>query len=167
MSTALPVKPRTQSNTNGSRIAIVYSKYNSVYAESLLNNTKDELSQILPNTDVDVAHVPGAFEIPVTCEILLNLENPATRPNLIIALGVILQGETKHADLVASSVTRSLQEMAVRHKLPIIHEVLLLKNEQQAQARCIDQGLNRGREAARAAYGMLGLVNAISENNRR
>ena len=57
--------------------------------------------------------------------------------------------------MVAESVTTSLQQMAVAHQVPIIHEVLLVDDEKQAYARCIGANINRGREAARAATSMI------------
>ncbi len=133
--------------------------YNEQYTNALLQNTKDELTIIRPNTQLDVARVPGAFEVPVTCELLLNSEDP---PDAIIALGVIIQGQTKHAGMVAESVTNSLQQMSIRHQKPVIHEVLLVDDEKQAYARCMSANLNRGREAARSAHTMVELFLAIN-----
>ena len=158
MSTALPPRPRS-APSNQAHIAIVASIYNDEYTNTLVENAKDELGKILPNTTLDIARVPGAFEIPVACELLLSRPNP---PQAVIALGLIIRGQTKHAELVAESVTASLQEMAVRHKTPVIHEVLLVENENQAYARCVDEALNRGREAARAVHTMVELINAIN-----
>jgi 6,7-dimethyl-8-ribityllumazine synthase len=77
------------------------------------------------------------------------------RHDVIIALGVILQGKTKHADLIASSVSDGLQQVALKHAVPVIHEVLLLASEDDARERCSGNELNRGIEAARAAFAML------------
>lgn len=77
---------------------------------------------------------------------------------VIIALGVILQGETAHAQNIARTITDSLQRIALDAEIPVIHEVLLLDNEEQAKARCIDTELNRGIEAARAALQMIKVV---------
>lgn len=150
MSTALPPRPRT-APTHTSGISIVASLYNEEYTNALVENCKDELSKILPNVQLQIARVPGAFEIPVACEVLLNGPNP---PQAVIALGLIIQGKTQHANLVADSVTKSLQTMAIRHQIPVIHEVILVEDELQAYARCIGPDLNRGREAARAAHTM-------------
>lgn len=157
MSTALPASPApAQSHT--ARISLVVSSYNEEYTGSLRDNCQQELAKILPNTLLDVAQVPGAFEVPVACEVLMNQDNP---PQAIIALGLIIQGQTKHAELVADSVTTSLQSIAIKHQTPVIHEVLLVENEQQAYARCIGETLNRGKEAARATHAMLELFSKI------
>ncbi len=157
MSTALPIRPNLARHQK-SHIAIVASLYNEAYTNALVEHAKDELGEIMPNARLDVARVPGAFEIPVACELLLSGENP---PQAVIALGLIIRGSTAHADLIASSITDSLQTMAIRHKVPVIHEVILVDNEQQAQERCMGDALNRGREAARAAYTMCELFSAI------
>lgn len=158
MSTALPARPRTAPSQRA-HIAIVASIYNETFTDALVQNAKDELAITLPNTQIDVARVPGAFEIPVTCEILLQSDTP---PDAVIALGVIIQGQTKHASMVAETVTHTLQEIAVRHKTPVIHEVLLVEDEKQAYARCMSANLNRGKEAARSAHTMLELVQTMN-----
>ncbi len=163
MSTALPARPRS-APTNKTHIAIVASIYNEQYTNALVQNTKEELALILPNTQLDVARVPGAFEIPVACELLLSGSNP---PDAIIALGVIIQGQTKHAGMVAEAVTSSLLSMAVRHKKPIIHEVLLVEDEKQAYARCMAANLNRGREAARSAHTMVELFQVMNQEKTK
>ena len=82
----------------------------------------------------------------------------------MIALGVIIRGETGHADLIASSVTNSLQSISVQHRIPVIHEVLLVENEKQAHARCIGAAKNRGREAARAAANIIEVFAEIEKS---
>ena len=69
--------------------------------------------------------------------------------------------------MVAESVTHSLQQIAVTHALPIIHEVLLVDDEKQAYARCIGNKLNRGREAARAAASIMETLQQIKQNAPR
>lgn len=150
MSLALPPKPRVFSNKRN-KLAIVASKYNEVYADALVDSVIDELGDLLPQARVDLIRVPGAFEIPVTVKALLELEEPIC----VIALGVIIRGETTHADLVAGTVTEALQQLALDYKTPIIHEVLLCNDEAQAQARCQGEEKNRGTDAARAAAAMI------------
>lgn len=155
MSTSLPPRPRVVSAKG--KILIVASKYNPEYTDKLLDNVIEELGVLVPNSRTDIVRVPGAFEIPVTVDNLIETGEYACA----IALGVIIKGATAHADLVAASVTTSLQELAIKYKTPVIHEVLLVENAEQAQARCIGEDLNRGREAARAAVSMLQVFNEL------
>jgi 6,7-dimethyl-8-ribityllumazine synthase len=149
MSTALPPKPRIVGPKV--RICIVASKYNEQFTDALVENTIEELGDLVPQGRVDLIRVPGAFEIPVMVASVLDRDPPAC----IIALGVIIRGATEHAEMVASSVTYTLQQLAVQSMRPVIHEVLLVADEKQAYARCIGAQLNRGREAARAAAAMI------------
>lgn len=150
MSVALPPKPRVIS-TKHNKLAIVASKYNEVYSDALVDNVIDELGEYLPQARVDLIRVPGAFEIPVAVKALLELEEPMC----VVALGVLIRGETAHADLVASSVTDALLQLSLEYRTPVIHEVLLLNDEAQAHVRCIGEEYNRGVEAARAAAAMV------------
>ncbi len=147
------------------RVCIVAAKYNEQFADALVDNTVAELSELMPQTRVDIIRVPGAFEIPVTIANVLDRgEQP---PACVIALGVIVKGATAHADLIANSITRSLQELAVKHRVPVIHEVLLVEDEKQAYARCIGSNLNRGREAARVAASMVDIFSEIERSMPR
>jgi 6,7-dimethyl-8-ribityllumazine synthase len=157
MSTALQPKPRIIGQKV--RVCIVASKYNEKFTDSLVENAIDELGELIPMARIDLIRVPGAFEIPVAVAAVLDREET----NCIIALGVIIRGDTGHADLVAASVTNALQDMAVASRLPIIHEVLLVDDEKQAYARCIGASMNRGREAARAAAGMIDVFTEIAK----
>ncbi len=135
------------------RICIVASEYNRRYTGALLQNCRDELRSIAPQAQVREVRVPGAFEIPV----MVNRElakAAGLRPDVVIALGVIIRGSTAHADLIGEAITRELLRTACDTRVPVIHEVLLLQNEQQAEERCVGEQLNRGREAARAALAM-------------
>lgn len=163
MSATLPPKPRVIGPRV--RVCVVAAKFNEQFSDALLENTVQELSELMPQTRVDIIRVPGAFEIPVTIATVLDRsENP---PACIIALGVILKGATSHADLIASSVTQSLMSMAIGSRVPIIHEVLLVEDEKQAYARCIGSNLNRGREAARVAASMVDVFQEIDRTMPR
>ena len=147
------------------RVCIVAGKYNEQFADALVDNTVAELGELMPQTRVVIIRVPGAFEIPVTVANVLDRgESP---PACVIALGVILKGATSHADLIANSITLSLQELAIKHKVPVIHEVLLVEDEKQAYARCIGSNLNRGREAARVAASMVDIFSEIERSMPR
>lgn len=127
--------------------AIVASQFNEKFTQPLVDNAYRELHVLEPGANVSLISAPGAFEIPLMVQTVAELD----RYQAIVALGVILEGETQHASLIAQSVTRALLDISLAHRVPVIHGVLLVKNEEQAHARCIDQELNRGIEAARAA----------------
>jgi 6,7-dimethyl-8-ribityllumazine synthase len=149
MSNALPSRPRQFQQRRA--VAIVASQYNREYVEGLSDHARRELAILLPDSSVQQFLAPGAFEIP------LIVQEVAERGafTAIIALGVIIQGETHHARLIAEAVTHALLDLSLRHRVPIIHEVLLLENEGQARARCLEAEINRGTEAARTAVRMI------------
>lgn len=137
--------------------AIVASQYHPDFVRGLVEHARTELMAISPNFNVTSYEVPGAFEIPLV------VQEVAIRGGVdaIIALGVIIEGETQHAALIGAEVTRSLQQLALTHHLPVIHEVLLLKNEAQARVRCLEEEANRGTEAARVAARMVQMLGEL------
>jgi len=139
--------------------AIVASRYNYEYVQGLIENVKKEMTVLSPGAAITVHEVPGAFEIP------LIVQEVAARGSVeaILALGVIIQGETEHARLIAQAVTDSLQRLGLHYKVPVIHGVLLVADEKQARARCLEGELNRGVEAARAAVRMSQLIQQTRE----
>jgi 6,7-dimethyl-8-ribityllumazine synthase len=161
MSTSLPPKPRIISPKV--RICIVASKYNEEFTDSMVENAIEELHELVPHGRVDLIRVPGAFEIPVMVASVLANDPPAC----VIALGLIIRGSTAHADLVARSVTDSLQNLAIKALRPVIHEVLLVEDDKQAYARCIGAKLNRGKEAARAAASMIDIFQELDRSMPR
>ncbi len=152
-----PIPHRPRSTQDRLSIAIVASLYNEDYVEGLLNAARDELQEIAPNATITSYRVPGAFEVPVCAELVLR----SSQPDAVIALGVILRGATEHADLIAASVTDALQRAATSHCVPVVHEVLLLDSEEQAEERCLSATINRGTEAARVAVNMIRLFAAM------
>lgn len=150
--------PAAKAELQNRQIVVVAATYNEKYTTALLQNCLNELSKLAPEAQVDVVRVPGAFEVPM----MVNHVIQHRKPHAVIALGVILRGSTAHADLIGTAITQELLSAACRTLTPVIHEVLLLNDEQQAEARCIGERLNRGIESARAAVAML---NALAEQN--
>lgn len=138
---------------------LVASQFNAKYVQGLVNHCTDELHSLSPASSVSLVFVPGAFEIPlVVREVALKKDADA-----IIALGVILEGETAHARQLGDTVTHSLQQISLEHGVPVIHAVLSLKDKEQARKRCLEKEINRGTEAARAAFAM---TNVMAELRR-
>jgi 6,7-dimethyl-8-ribityllumazine synthase len=139
---------------------IVGSRFNVRYVDGLVAHATEELQALAPKATVSVHRVPGSFEIPVVVRELA-IENTA---DAIIACGVILQGETDHARNLGRSVTDALQRIAIQHGVPVINVVLSFDNEKQARARCLENNINRGTEAARAA---VEIAEALSQIRRK
>ena len=146
MPKAFPLRPRTASETSRS-YAIVASQFNDTYVQPLVDHASRELAELEPGSKIEVFRTPGSFEIPLFVKAAADLK----RFHAILALGVVFQGETGHAALIAESVTKALLDISLAHRVPVIHEVLFLKNGEQARERCLEAEHNRGVEAARAA----------------
>lgn len=155
MSKAVVNRPRQRSAK--ATFALVASRFNAEYVQGLVNHATEELRALAPNAALSLHQVPGAFEIPIVVREL------ALRDDIdaILAIGVILQGSTKHADHLAISVTNALQQIAVDRGVPVINVVLTLENEAQARERCLEKKINRGIEAARAAVQIVGVMQEL------
>jgi 6,7-dimethyl-8-ribityllumazine synthase len=145
MSHAVPPRPRL--GVSKRRFTIVASQFNARYVQGLVNHATEELRELVSGAVLTLHQVPGAFEIPIVVrEIALQ-----DRADVIIAIGVIIQGKTAHAEHLSHSVTNALQQIALEFGVPVINAVLHLENEEQARERCLEKKINRGIEAARAA----------------
>jgi 6,7-dimethyl-8-ribityllumazine synthase len=145
MSTNFPTRPEMSSEP--AQFAIVASEYNRDYVDGLVRHAVAELEIVAPKSTVSTVRVPGSFEIPIAVQSVAMRVNPAA----ILAFGVIFDGETLHASLIATAVTEALLNIGLKHEIPILHEVLVVKNDEQARIRCLAPEINRGTEAARAA----------------
>ena len=141
---------------------MVASSYNAEFVDGLIAGAREELAAIAPGSSVEVHRVPGSFEIP------LGVQAVVARGNVdaVLAFGLLWQGETSHADLIASSVTDALLKLSLRLNLPVLHEVIVAQTEEQARERCLGTKINRGTEAARAAVRMLQTLDAIRGERR-
>ena len=145
MSKIAPTRPRASDKPR--TFIIVASQFNSAYVEGLVDHAAEELRALAPNASASIERVPGAFEIPVVVRELARQE----KADAVIACGVILKGKTDHAQNLSRSVTDALQRIAIGHGVPIINAVLSFDDETQARERCLENKINRGTEAARAA----------------
>ncbi len=146
MSTAHPIRPRMVGKASLS-FAIVAGQYNLTYTQGLVDHALRELNELEPGSNTRLVWAPGAFEIPLFVKMLASQK----KMSAILALGVVLQGETAHAGLITQTVTSALLDISLEYGIPVINEVLLLENEEQAEARCHGAELNRGVEAAHSA----------------
>jgi 6,7-dimethyl-8-ribityllumazine synthase len=145
MSRAAPRRPRVVDAKR--RFVIVASQFNAPYVQGLVDHADKELGTLAPGATILVRRVPGAFEIPVVVREVASRR----KADAIIACGVILKGKTNHAQNLSRSVTDALQRIAVDYGVPVINVVLSFDNETQARERCLENRINRGTEAARAA----------------
>jgi 6,7-dimethyl-8-ribityllumazine synthase len=142
----------------GGVFAIVASKYNEVYVDSMVRAARRVLVDA-GSQSIEVIRVPGAFEIPVVVANLARLQ--PRRFSAIICLGVILRGATTHAQHIGETVSQALMQIQIMSEVPVIHEVLLLENKQQAEERCLDRKHNRGAEAAYTALEMAAVMSKL------
>jgi len=155
MSKSVPPRPRVGAAKR--RFAIVASQFNAQYVQGLVEHANEELLSLASNAAISIHRVPGSFEIPVVvCELARR-----KRADAIIACGVIMQGETNHARNLSHSVTDALQRIAVDYAVPVINVVLRFDNEEQARERCLENRINRGTEAARAAVEIASVMSKL------
>src|ERR1700730_422614 len=136
---------------------IVASEFNATYVQGLIDHATAELRVLMPTATTSLLQVPGAFEIPLVVRELAMQK----RGDAIIAIGVILKGKTDHAENLSRSVTDALQRIAITHGVPVINVVLSFDDEDQARARCLENEINRGTEAARAAVEIANVITKL------
>jgi 6,7-dimethyl-8-ribityllumazine synthase len=143
---------------DGMRIAIALARFNQAVTERLLAGALEALVQHGVEDDaIDVATVPGAFELPL-CAQRLALTG---RYDGLIALGAVVRGETPHFDYVAGAAATGIAEVARRHDLPIAFGVLTTDTMEQALARAGGDHSNKGYEAAITTLEMVRLVRLV------
>lgn len=145
--------PQFKVSGAGLRIFIVASSWHDQVMDGLIAGAERELRSCGAD-DINLWRVPGAFELPLAAE--LAIENGA---DVVIALGVVIRGETPHFEFVCEAATMGLTQVQLKHKLPIGFGLLTVNSEQEALARA---GLpsskeDKGAEAVQAALMMAGL----------
>ncbi|MEK0446149.1 MAG: 6,7-dimethyl-8-ribityllumazine synthase [Verrucomicrobiota bacterium] len=163
MSNQLPHRP--ESCDTPWRIGVVSSLYNQLWVNGLVLHFEREAKAICPKCELSFVQVPGSFELPLGAQLLAD----SGTVDALAVFGVLLEGETAHATLVAQAVTQGLMQISLAHRIPVIHEVLLVKNVEQAEKRCLEEEINRGLEAARACIRMLRntqMINSLSNSRK-
>lgn len=144
---------------SGLRFGIVVSRFNSFITERLLAAAVDALERAgAAGADVNVVHVPGAFELPLAAKKLA----ATGRYDALLAIGCVLRGETTHYDYVCSETARGLQLAQMDSGLPIIFCVLTCDTLEQAIDRAGLKGGNKGFEAGLAAIEMARLSRKLA-----
>lgn len=152
-------KPRTREykggyQARGRRFGLVVSRFNEYLTSKLLDGAVDTLLRHGARpADVHVAHVPGAFELPLAAQKLIR----AKKPHAVIALAVVIQGETKHFDQVVAEAARGIRELSQRTGVPVLLGMIPAANEKQAIARVGIKQTNKGRDWALGAIEMANL----------
>ncbi len=111
----------------------------------------------MTDDDVDLAWVPGAFEIPVVAARMAR----SGRYDAVICLGAVIRGDTAHFELVAGEAARGIARVALETGVPVIFEVLATDNLAQAESRAGGEHGNKGWEAAEAALETASLVDQL------
>ncbi|MDD3604915.1 MAG: 6,7-dimethyl-8-ribityllumazine synthase [Kiritimatiellae bacterium] len=149
-------------NGEGLRIGIVVSRFNESLTTELARTAIAALEKHgVRKKDILVHWVPGAYEVPAVIH-KLALEK---RFDALIALGVVIEGETPHADLINAEVAHYLAKTSRRCGVPVIHEVVGTRNIGQAVARCTSGETSRGWYAGCAAVEMATLYRAMEKRN--
>ena len=142
----------------GLRIAIVVSRFNADITDRLLAGALACLEQHGgARDDVEVVHVPGAWELPPTAARIIGLN----RHDAIIALGCVIRGDTPHFDYVCTEASAGLGAVACSASIPVLFGVLTTDDHPQALARAGDGKDNKGYEAAFAALKMVDVYKAL------
>ncbi|HGZ8716706.1 6,7-dimethyl-8-ribityllumazine synthase [Staphylococcus aureus] len=140
------------------KVAIVVSRFNDFITGRLLEGAKDTLIRHDVNEDnIDVAFVPGAFEIPLVAKKLASSGNY----DAIITLGCVIRGATSHYDYVCNEVAKGVSKVNDQTNVPVIFGILTTESIEQAVERAGTKAGNKGTEAAVSAIEMANLLKSI------
>jgi 6,7-dimethyl-8-ribityllumazine synthase len=140
------------------RIAVAAARFNGELADGLLNRTLAGLKAAgVKDENVAIVRVPGSHEVPVAVALLAR----KVKPDCVIALGVLIGGDTNHHEMVGQSVSHALQTLAMETGIPVINGVIVANTRTQAEARTIGK-IDRGAEFAQAALEMAELKTLFS-----
>ena len=142
----------------GLKIGVVSSRWNDFMGSRLLEGSKDALIRHGVNAeDIDVALVPGSFELPLAAQKMAN----SGRYDAVVCLGVVIRGATPHFDYVAGEATKGIAQVGLQSGLPVTFGVITCDTLEQAIERAGSKAGNKGVEAALAAIEMANLLRQI------
>lgn len=143
------------------RIGIVAARFNEFITSKLLNGAIDALTRHeVKEEDIEVAWVPGAFEIPLLAAKMAK----SGRYDAIICLGAVIRGSTTHYDYVCSEVSKGIANVSLSNDIPVMFGVLTTENIEQAIERA---GTKAGNKGFDCAVGAIEMVNLIREFDRK
>jgi 6,7-dimethyl-8-ribityllumazine synthase len=141
------------------KVGIVAARFNARLTDALLNQVAEALRKAgVKKKNLSILRVPGSNELPIAAQLLAQKR----RPDVIVALGVLIRGDTIHYELIADATTQALQRVALDARIPVINGVVVAENLKQAEARCLGK-INRGGEFAGSALEMAALKHTFSQ----
>ncbi len=142
----------------GKKFAIVVSRFNSFIAERLLEGALDTLRRSgVADEDIDVARVPGAYEIPLVTQKFAR----SGRYSAVLCLGAVIRGATPHFDYVAAEVSKGSAQVMLDSGVPVLFGVLTTDTIEQAIERAGTKAGNKGSDVAMAALEMVNLLEQL------
>lgn len=140
------------------KIGIVVSRFNDFITAKLLDGALDGLTRHgVADGDIDVAYVPGAFEIPLVASKLAK----SKKYDAVICLGAVIRGSTSHYDYVCNEVSKGIAQVSLGEGLPVIFGVLTTENIEQAIERAGTKSGNKGYDCALSAIETVNLLRAV------
>lgn len=145
----------------GIKFGIVVSRFNSFITERLQDGAIDALVRHgVKENDIDIAKVPGAFEIPFVARQMAK----SKKVNAIICLGTIIRGDTPHFEYIAAEVSKGIAAVAMESDIPVIFGILTTESIEQAIERAGTKAGNKGWDAALSGLEMVNLYNQVGKN---
>lgn len=142
----------------GMRFGLVCARFNDFFVSKLVDGAIDCLLRHgAAATDIETAWVPGSFEIPLVAQRLA----ASGQYDAVIALGVVIQGSTAHANYVNAEVSKGLAQVSLASGVPVIYGVVTTENIEQAIERSGSKAGNRGASAAISAIEMANLLKQL------
>ena len=142
----------------GLKFGLVVSRFNEFFTKKLVEGAQDALLRHgVSEEDIEIAWVPGTFEIPLIAKKLALTK----RYDAVICLGAVIRGATPHAEYIASEVTKGIAKVGLETDLPIIYGVITADTLEQAIERAGTKKGNKGFEAAVSAIEMANLLKSI------